>query len=86
MKKTDVFIKHEGHADIRLRTDAVKTFCTEQGFYNQLEQMGDTFCGEPVWTEKSPKGVFHLSVETAREAREVAEYFEENGFKVESEF
>jgi len=84
--KTDVFIKNEGYADIRLRSDKIKRFCTEQGFYNQLEQMGDTFCDEPVWTKKSPKGVFHMAVKTRAEAKEVGKYFEENGFKVESEF
>ena len=83
--KTDVFIKDEGYADIRLQSTKIKQFCTDQGFVNQLESFGDTFCGQPVWSEKSPKGVFKL-VAKAHEAKEVANLFEENGFTVESEF
>lgn len=82
--KTDVYIKNEGYADIRLKSDKIKKFAYEQGFENDLE-MFDSWGGEPIWSPETQVGAFKASVDGSAGV-EVTKLFESAGFNVESEF
>jgi len=84
----DIFIKNEGYMDVRAhRNLKVQEFLGGLGINNALLEIGDTYCGEPVWKPgcKSKNAMFSFALEERFHDKFVKEC-EKAGFVVESEF
>lgn len=58
----DVYVKDEGYADIKFLSIEAMEWAYGQGVSNDLLEVGDTFCGKPVWKPGMAAGVFTTAV------------------------
>lgn len=81
----DVYIKDEGYADIKFLTEKAKETANKMGIPNQLLSIGKTFCGQPVWTPETKKGVYSCGLKLTHLKKAVRD-LKKNGLTVECEF
>ena len=65
-RKTDVYIKDEGYADVRFVSDKIKQWAYEQKIPNSLASFGKAFCGEPVWNENTKVGLYKIGIKLSK--------------------
>ena len=83
---TDIFIKDEGYADVRLhRSQKAKRWCHKNGYENSLTYFGKTWCGEPVWYPGMTKGSYKFAI-SVDDVPEFIKKAKEAGLTIESEF
>lgn len=85
MKTPDVYIKHEGYADIKFLTNKAKETAHKLGIANSLTSFGKTFCGQPVWNPTTKKGLYTIGVKVSALKR-ICKELKKNGLVIESEF
>ncbi len=81
----DVYVKEEGYADLRFITDKAKRVAYKLRIPNSLLQIGDTFCGEPVWTPQNPVGMYQCGYDYEN-VDFMVKLLRSEGLIVESEF
>lgn len=82
--KTDFYIKDEGYADVKVLSNKAKIFCDGKGYDNDLLDIGDTYCGQPVWKPGMTQGMYQFGIKKSQVNRFI-KMVEENKFTVESE-
>lgn len=81
----DVYIKDEGFADIKFLTDKAKEVAHRLGIPNQVQSIGDTFCGKPVWNETTKKGIYSCGFGLS-DLKKVVKALTDQGLEINSEF
>ena len=86
MEKLDVFIKHEGYADIKFLTKKAKDWAVKHSYPNGLAEFAkEGFCGKPVFVSDVQDGMYQLGID-ARSVKRVTKQMQAAGLVVESEF
>ena len=86
MDKTDIYIKDEGYADVRLHESLeAKEWCHKNGYTNSLVDFGKEWCGEPVWYPGMIDGGYKFGLKLSQ-VKEFILKARDAGLTVESEF
>ena len=63
MNETDIYIKDEGYANVRLHNNLkAKEWCHENGYLNSLTAFGKEWCGNPVWYPGMKEGGYKFAL------------------------
>ena len=86
MNNTDIYIKDEGYASVRLHESLeAKEWCHKNGYLNSLTKFGKEWCGEPVWYPGMIDGEYRFGISINR-AKVFTLEARKAGLIVESEF
>ena len=80
----DVYIKDEGYAAVKFLSDKAKEIAFSLGIPNCLQDLGDTFCGKPIWNKDTKKGMYECSFDVC-EVGKLTQTLTDKGLEIESE-